>query len=437
VSNGGTLNLTNDTFYQNSAGAGNGGAVFVTLGSTVFITNSTFDGNSANGSPTSSGGAIYSDGAHVTIANTIFAADTALVPGTNEIDSTTTNTNFPPVISVTASDIFEPGGTNPFGAGNFDPKLGVFGNWGGLVPTLPLLIGSPCYGAGSPSFAPATDARGYTRPNPPSIGAFDLPFAVAPPPTISPKGGTFIVPPIITITNLPGTPPGSTIYVTTDGSPPSTSSPTYTGPFHTIISGTETISAILNIPGYTQSPPASDEFAITLTAPSYPAGLQLFSSPFSYPGIPLDTLFGYTGVKLAVWNPSLSEYDITPNGEAGSIQAGVGYWGRFPHPVTFTSVGTPAPTNVPFTINLKPGWNEIGDPFPITIPLTSLTFGSNNVPFAQASSGSNPLVSPSWFLYDPTANNGSGGYDTTTEFDPGVGNWCLAFTNTTINVTYK
>jgi len=45
-----------------------------------------------------------------------------------------------------------------------NPLLGPLDYYGGLVPTLPLLRGSPAIGAGDDTVCPSTDARGIPRP---------------------------------------------------------------------------------------------------------------------------------------------------------------------------------------------------------------------------------------------------------------------------------
>jgi formylglycine-generating enzyme required for sulfatase activity len=57
-----------------------------------------------------------------------------------------------------------------------NPKLGAFGNHGGLTPTLPLLPGSPAIDGAGGAVCPATDQRGEARPagRACDIGAFEL-----------------------------------------------------------------------------------------------------------------------------------------------------------------------------------------------------------------------------------------------------------------------
>jgi hypothetical protein len=71
-------------------------------------------------------------------------------------------------------------------------------------------------------------------------------------PTFSPPGGTYVLPQFVSISDAS---PGATIYYTTDGSTPTTSSAQYAGPI--LVVTTTTIKAMAVVPGWSQSPVAS------------------------------------------------------------------------------------------------------------------------------------------------------------------------------------
>jgi hypothetical protein len=254
--------------------------------------------------------------------------------------------------------------------------------------------------------------------------AVSLPLAASP--VIAPKGGTFATPQPVTMTDAT---PGAKIYFTTDGTSPTAASTLYNAPF--TLSATRTINAIALANGYANSTVTSAVFKFA--GPSYAAGINFFSSPYDYPGIALDTLFGYTGVKLAVWSPTANVYAVTPTSPAGELRLGVGYWARFPKAVTMTAIGAAADTTKPFTINLAAGWNQVGDPFAKAVTISSLTFGAGTS-FAAATTATSPLVSPTVWGYDSTANSGSGGYVLATSLQPLKGYWMYAFKATTMTV---
>ena len=86
---------------------------------------------------------------------------------------------------------------------------------------------------------------------------------------------------------------------------------------------------------------------------------------------PLATIFGYSSPVMAVWEPGLVQYVVTPTAPADSLVAGQGYWIRFPAIETITTAGT-APVS-PFTIPLAQGWNMVGCPQSTPITIASLT----------------------------------------------------------------
>ena len=71
-------------------------------------------------------------------------------------------------------------------------------------------------------------------------------------PTFSPPAGTYVLPQLVSISDAS---PGATIYYTTDGSTPTTSSARYSGPI--LVVTTTTIRAMAVVPGWSQSPVAS------------------------------------------------------------------------------------------------------------------------------------------------------------------------------------
>jgi hypothetical protein len=80
-------------------------------------------------------------------------------------------------------------------------------------------------------------------------------------PTISPAGGAVKGPVTVTIT---GATPGATIFYTTAGNLPTTSSKVYTGPF--VISGNEQVLAIAAKTGLTTSSPVEQIYKLATAA---------------------------------------------------------------------------------------------------------------------------------------------------------------------------
>jgi hypothetical protein len=75
----------------------------------------------------------------------------------------------------------------------------------------------------------------------------------------SPKAGRYSAPQPVTITDLV---PGATIYYTTDGTAPTTSSPVFTPGNPITVSSTEMLKADAVAPGYVRSAVASATYTI-------------------------------------------------------------------------------------------------------------------------------------------------------------------------------
>ena len=220
IFNGGTLTVTGCTLVGNSAGSGLGGGISNESG-TLTVIACTISGNSAGG-----GGGIFNGTAYngavgagsLTLSDCVLSGNSAsgggygggLYTGAYYGANTVTNCTFTANTASTGGGIFSyiggGGGstvtlTNDIvygdssGDGSGDVS-GVFTavrncdvGFQGVYPgagnvdadplffsasDLHLQVGSPCLGAGTVSGAPATTIDGKTRPNPPSIGAYEV-----------------------------------------------------------------------------------------------------------------------------------------------------------------------------------------------------------------------------------------------------------------------
>jgi hypothetical protein len=168
-----------------SGGAGRGGAIYITTSGGT-IANNTFYGNSAiGGNSGGSGGnggnaqygALYSDGALVN--NNIFDANSA-VAGAGGV-ATFGAMQYLNAPSDASNNLFHANTVNGVASTTdtigtasrcFSPSCPSVGYHAEPV-NLRIRLASPASGAGTPSGAPTDDLDGITRPNPPSIGAFE------------------------------------------------------------------------------------------------------------------------------------------------------------------------------------------------------------------------------------------------------------------------
>ena len=123
-------------------------------------------------------------------------------------------------------------------------NLWLFGGFG---------VGSNATGSGSFSISDLNDLWEYQ------------PFPIAATPTFSVAAGTYTSTQTVSISD---TTPGATIYYTTDGTTPTTSSPVYSGAI--TVSSTETLQAIATATGYSPSAVQSAAYTINLSAAATP-----------------------------------------------------------------------------------------------------------------------------------------------------------------------
>jgi len=182
IASSGTLNITNSTFFGNSATWGGG----IYSGGTLNITNSTFSGNSASWW----GGGISNEGGTLTITNSTLSGNSASAGSNgggifNRIDAAWGTVTLRNTIVANNTSGGNCGGTIINGGNNIDdgttcgwgstsgsmsssiPLLGALANNGGPTQTFALLTGSPAIDGvtfNAPNSAPSTDQRGVARP---------------------------------------------------------------------------------------------------------------------------------------------------------------------------------------------------------------------------------------------------------------------------------
>ena len=164
--------LTNCTFSGNRASGssyGYGGGMCNYYSSSPVLTNCTFSGNSASGSSNSHGGGMYNDSSSPSLTNCILWGNTAYSSG-NEIYNYNSSCN------PTIDTCIIKGGYSSYGTYTniitANPKLQNLADNGGNVQTIAVAEGSSAIGAGKVVDDVTTDARGFIRSVPYTIGAW-------------------------------------------------------------------------------------------------------------------------------------------------------------------------------------------------------------------------------------------------------------------------
>ena len=169
-------------------------------------------------------------------------------------------------------------------------------------------------------------------------------------------------------------------------------------------------------------------------AHTFPAGLQMISAPYAYQADtdPLTALFGTAslggvdGLRFAYWQPAQNIYVFYPSSPVNTLSAGLGYWARFPSSQYLHYDGPSVPA-IPFTPLLSAGWNQIGNPFPVAVPLASL-----KVEGVLLSASS--VASPTLYRYDTVSSAYVALNPATDALQPYVGYWIYARSSASLSI---
>ena len=185
----------------------------------------------------------------------------------------------------------------------------------------------------------------------------------------------------------------------------------------------------------------TQNFALTASSGStgahtFAAGLQMISAPFDFSGTGADFagLFGLstplqsTDPRLIIWQPVPlpGAYAFYPTAPADTLRPGIGYWLRVPaNGASLQLQG--ASVAAPYTIILQAGWNQIGDPFGTSEPLSDVFIsadaaGTNSVALPQATN----LVSSTLYTYPPTTVANAPYVSESSALQPYLGYWIFA-----------
>jgi hypothetical protein len=230
-------------------------------------------------------------------------------------------------LAQTATPIFSPGtgtytSTQTVTIGSATPLSTIYYTTNGTTPTTSSAVYSgPITVASTETLSAIATASGYST-SAVATAAYTLSLAlsVAATPTFSPGAGTYTSAQTVTISSAT---PSATIYYTTNGSTPTTSSAVYSGPIG--VSSTETLEAMATAGGYTSSGVGAAAYTINLIQPA--AASPTFSPVAG-------TYSSSQTVTISSTTPSATIY-YTTNGSAPTTGSAV-----YSGPITISSTET-------------------------------------------------------------------------------------------------
>jgi len=277
----------------------------------------------ASGSTSAAGSASY------TITPSAPAPAFSLAPGTYTSAQTVS------ITTVSAGSALSSSGSST------TPSITIYYTTNGTTPTASSTVYStPITVASTETLQAIAMASGYA-PSVPVSATYTISSSATATPAFNPAGGTYTSAQTVTIST---TTPSATIYYTTNGSTPTTSSPVYSGPI--TVSATETLKAIAVASGSTASAPGSATYTISTSAAATPA--------FSPAG---GTYTSTQTVTISTTTPSATIY-YTTNGSTPTTSSSV-YSGPITVSATETlnaiavasGLTTSAPGSATYTIN--------------------------------------------------------------------------------------
>jgi subtilase family serine protease len=172
---------------------------------------------------------------------------------------------------------------------------------------------------------------------------------------------------------------------------------------------------------------------------TFTSGLQMISLPFAFQAPDsagellngLVTPSGITAYQIATWEPSTFQYTLSPTSPAKLPSPGLGYWARFGSSGSLTAIGTPIGSST-YSVQLKEGWNIIGNPYESSISIGSLLLKTSTISIPFTTAITDGIIQPNLYDYDGTNYVAHGIGDMMQSYD---GYWIYSTTNCTLTYT--
>lgn len=161
----------------------------------------------------------------------------------------------------------------------------------------------------------------------------------------------------------------------------------------------------------------------------FPQGLAMISIPL-YPDPAFRDhreVLGFDDFSLARWSPESTSYVIYPDSALSPFAPGHGFWYSSPVKRNVEIRGSVLPADREVAVELSPGWNQIGVPYLVDVPLSALRVRTGDgLEMSLAEAGSAGFVRPHLWGYSPE------GYETVTVLSPWSGYWIRALAPVTL-----
>ena len=170
--------------------------------------------------------------------------------------------------------------------------------------------------------------------------------------------------------------------------------------------------------------------------PNSSNGLEMVSIPYEFANSDAEEVFQSLisllpdGPSTIIrYNPATAGYKWFPDPTTTAISPGMGFWllNRNRTPVVMPDDATPVDTTHVYLLALKAGWNQIGNPFTSTIPLSQVRVaGTDGGDWSLDEAISRNMLLPTLYAYDPASNAYTWEMETAdARLDPYYGYWIL------------